>query len=169
MVLTFPPLSIGLGMHGTISRATESTDLVKTTRVLRLASLLALLQYVAHAAMFLSAKPTHGPEELAVVEAMKGHRFQFSGFSRSYWDFYFGYGLLAILMGMVEIIALWQLATVAKTDPRLVRPMVGLFLLANVAHAILAWNYFFPAPVVGDVIVGASLLWAFVSSGRGAR
>jgi hypothetical protein len=42
---------------------------------------------------------------------MKGHRWNFSGFTRSYWDFYFGYGLLAIIWGIVEVIILWQLAT----------------------------------------------------------
>ncbi len=136
---------------------------MKPTKILRLASIMAALQYLAHAALFLSAKPTHSAAEAAVIDAMKGHRFDFSGFSRSYWDFYFGYGLMAILWGLVEIVVLWQLSTLAANDTSKARPTVELFLFANVAHAVLGWRYFFPAPVVGDVVVAACLTWALVS------
>jgi hypothetical protein len=136
---------------------------VKPAKILRLASILAALQYLAHAALFLSAKPTHGATEAAVVDVMKGPRFDFSGFSRSYWDFYFGYGLSAILWGLVEIVVLWQLSALAANDSSPVRPTVALFLLANLAHAVLAWRYFFPAPVVGDVVVAVCLAYAFVA------
>lgn len=138
----------------------------RVRRSLRLASLLALLQYCAHALLFLSARPTHGAAEAAVIDAMKAHRFEFSGFSRSYWDFYFGYGLLAILWGLVEIVLLWQLPTLAANDFSRVRPIVALLLLANLAHAALAWTYFFPAPVIGDLVVAACLAWSFVIARR---
>lgn len=157
--LPFPP-------DGRSGHATAAT---KPTKILRLASLLALLQYSAHTLLFLSAKPTHGVAETAVIDTMKGQRFGFSGFSRSYWDFYFGYGLLAILWGLVEIVLLWQLATLAANDVSRVRPTIALLVLANVAHAILAWNYFFPAPVMGDVVVAACLVWTFFASGSGER
>ncbi len=130
---------------------------------------MAAVQYVAHAALFLSAKPTHGAAETAVVNLMKGPRFDFSGFSRSYWDFYFGYGLLAILWGLVEIVLLWQLSALAANDSSAVRPTVALLLLANVAHAVLALCYFFPAPVVGDVVVAVCLTWALVALRSHAR
>jgi len=152
--LPFPP-------DGRSGHATAAT---KPTKILRLASLLALLQYSAHTLLFLSAKPTHGAAEAAVIDAMKGHRFEFSGLTRSYWDFYFGYGLLAILWGLVEIVLLWQLPTLAAIDSSRVRPTVALLILANVAHAALAWTYFFPAPVVGDVVVAACLAWTFFAS-----
>ncbi len=137
---------------------------MKPAKILWVASILALLQYSAHAYMFLSATPTHGPSEFAVVDAMKAHHFTFSGFDRSYWDFYFGYGLLAILSGLIEIIALWQLATLAKTDPHRVRPLIALFVFANVAHALLIWKYFFLVPLVFDVAVAACLGWAFMAA-----
>jgi hypothetical protein len=147
----------------------HETAAMKPTTILRLASLLALLQYSAHAFLFLSAKPTHGAAETAVIDTMKGHRFEFSGLSRSYWDFYFGYGLSAIVWGLVEIVLLWQLSTLATDNFSRVRPTIALFVLANVAHAILAWNYFFPAPVVGDVVVAACLAWTFFAAGSGDR
>jgi len=101
--------------------AHDETTARRVRRSLRLASLLALLQYCAHAFLFLSARPTHGAAEAAVIDAMKGHRFEFSGLTRSYWDFYFGYGLLAILWGLVEIVLLWQLPC---PSPKLVRSRI---------------------------------------------
>jgi hypothetical protein len=144
--------------------AHDETTARGVRRSLRLASLLALLQYCAHALLFLSARPTHGAAEAAVIDAMKAHRFEFSGLTRSYWDFYFGYGLLAILWGLVEVVLLWQLPTLAANDLSRVRPTVALLILANVAHAALAWTYFFPAPVIGDVVVAACLAWTFFAS-----
>src|SRR6266851_4952140 len=74
------------------------------------------------------------------------------------------YCALAILWGLVEIVLLWQLPTLAAIDSSRVRPTVALLILANVAHAALAWTYFFPAPVVGDVVVAACLAWTFFAS-----
>jgi hypothetical protein len=141
---------------------------MSVSRILRLASLLALLQYIAHSALFLTAKPTHGPDEIAVIDAMKSHHFAFDGSSRSYWDFYFGYGLLAILSGAIEIVLLWQLASLAETDPRRIRPLVLLFICANVAHAILTSQYFFLVPGLADTVVAVCLGWAFVAARRPA-
>jgi hypothetical protein len=49
-----------------------------------IAAILAFVQYTAHSVLFLSAKPTHGLEEVSVVEAMKSHHFKICGFNRSY-------------------------------------------------------------------------------------
>lgn len=137
---------------------------MKPAKTLRVASILAALQYSAHAFLFLSASPSHGPEEIAVVDAMRSHRFDFAGFHRSYWDFYFGYGLLGILFGVIEVILLWQLAALAKTDSYRIRPPIALFIFANLAHAVLIWKYFFLVPAVFDIAVAACLGWALIAA-----
>ena len=91
---------------------------------------------------------------------MKGHRWNFSGFTRSYWDFYFGYGLLAIIWGIVEVIILWQLATLAREGSVSVRPVIATLLGANVAHAALTFRYFFLQPVVFDLLIAIVLALA---------
>lgn len=140
------------------------------TRILRLSSLLALLQYGVHGALFLGAKPTHGGAERAVIDAMRSSAFDFGGFSRTYWDFYFGYGLLALVFGLVEVVLLWQLATLARAiELRRIAPTVVLLVVANCAHALVAWNYFFVAPIVGDALVTASLLWVLIAGRPLAR
>jgi hypothetical protein len=114
---------------------------------------------VAHGGLFMSAKP-RSDAEASVVAAMRAHRF-FGGGSRSYWDLYYGYGLIAAAACLVEAILLWQLARIAQVQPGVVRPIVALFVAVNVGHALLVWRYFaFPIPIVFDALVAVCLAGA---------
>src|SRR5437667_11154680 len=99
---------------------------MKPTVLLRIASGVALVQFAAHTLLFLFNSPKHGPEESAVVEAMKAHHFNFIGSMRSYRDFYFGYGLEAARFCLLDAVRCWQLATIAQDAPPLTRPHVHL-------------------------------------------
>ena len=132
---------------------------MKTVVLLRASAILAAVQGLAHAALFISAKPRHGDAEVAVVAAMKANRFFAGGLG--YWDYYFGYGLVAAAACVVEAALLWQIATIAATQPLLVRPLIAVFVLANVAHALLLARYFkLPLPIAFDVIIAGALLLA---------
>jgi hypothetical protein len=128
-----------------------------TSLLLRVASLVALLQGLAHTILIVSATPKHGPEEIAVLGAMKGYRFDFLGSLRSYWDFYFGYALFVALTCVIEAVLFWQLAGIAAAHPALVRPIIALFCGANIVFALLAAKYFFVTPIVPDVILALCL------------
>jgi hypothetical protein len=130
--------------------------------LLRIAAVVAAIQYAAHTLLFLRASPTHGVEEVELVQRMKQLKWDFSGFRRSYWDFYFGYGLLVILWGIIEVALLWEVSTLTRDAPAMA--MIVTLLLANVGHAILALRYFFLVPVVFDVVV-AILLAAALFAG----
>src|SRR4029079_19378373 len=128
-----------------------------TLLLLRTASIVALLQGLAHTFLIVSAAPKHGPDEIAVLGAMKAHRFDFLGSRRSYWDFYFGYALFVALTCVIEAVLFWQLATLAAAQPALARPIVALFCGANVGFALLAAKYFFVTPIVPDVVIAVCL------------
>jgi hypothetical protein len=134
--------------------------------ILRIAAALAALQGTAHGALFMLAKPRHGAAEVAVIAVMKSNRFEFGGAMRSYWDFYFGYGLEAAAVCLVEAVLFWQLARIADSQPALVRPAVALFVLASLGHALLMARYFFALPFVFDLMIAACLGWAFVAAAR---
>lgn len=134
-----------------------------TPLLLRIASVVALLQGLAHTLLIVSATPKHGPDEIAVLGAMKAHRFDFLGSMRSYWDFYFGYALFVALTCVIEAVLFWQLADLAASHPALARPMVALFCGANIGFALLAARYFFVTPIVPDVVIAVCLgvaLWS---------
>ena len=136
---------------------------MRTVILIRGAAILAAVQGLAHAALFISAKPRHGDAEVAVIAAMKANRFFAGGLG--YWDYYFGYGLIAAAACLVEAALLWQIATIAETQSLLVRPMVGVFVLANLGHALLLARYFkFPLPIAFDVIIAMVLIVALATA-----
>jgi hypothetical protein len=139
---------------------------MKTPTLLRITSVLAFVQFAAHTAMFVTYVPSHGAEEVAVVEAMKAHVFKFGATAHSYWDLYFGYGLMSAANCLVEAVLFWLLAVAARQSPALVRSVAALFLLANVGHFILVRVYFFPLPGWFDLAIAALLGAAIATSIR---
>src|SRR5204863_707542 len=130
----------------------QGTVPMTTSTLLRVTAVIALLQFFGHAALFVRARPTHGDAEVTVVAAMKAHRFNFGGSMRSYWDMYFGYGLEAAFICLVEAILFWQLASIAGSTPAIVRPIVALFLVTNDGHAILLTRYCYLVPLVSHIL-----------------
>lgn len=135
---------------------------MKPSNLLRIGSVLSLLYFVGHM-MGTPWTPSQGPETTALVENMKSYRFDVMGSSRTYWDFYFGFGLIVGVHLVVQAVALWQLGTMAKRDASSVRPLIGLFALALVANAILSWMFFFAVPLVLAIAIALVLGLAFVS------
>jgi hypothetical protein len=132
---------------------------MKPTTLLRIGATLALLQFIAHTSLVVSAHPTYGPEEVALVAAMKSQHFHFrlATAPRSYWDFYFGYGLFASFNCLIEAVLFWQLVGLARTVPSRVRPIAALFCVANLVYAALVWRFFFLVPLVPDVAIALCL------------
>ena len=132
--------------------------------LLRFAAIVSVLQALAHTLLIAFSSPKHGPEEIAVVQAMRGHKFDFLGSKRSYWDFYLGYALMAAFVCLVQAVLFWQLAAPGAASPEMFRFVVGLFFVANVVHALLSWRYFFITPIIPDLLIAACLALAFVKA-----
>src|SRR5258708_1420502 len=133
--------------------------LMRADLLLRIVAVVACLQFVGHGTLFVRARPTHGPAEVAVVEAMKSQSFAFAAAPRSYWEMYFGYGLEAAFVCLVEAVLFWLLAGAALRDPAMVRSVAVLFAAANIAHLAMLARYFaFPLPMAFDGIIAAGLL-----------
>ena len=139
---------------------------MKPATLFRLAALLALVQFLAHTSLLMTYQPAHGPEEVAVVQAMKDHLFSFSGFQRSYWDMYFGYGLFSAFNCLLEAMLLWFLAGVARTAPRQAAVAAGIFLLANLVYAGLVFRFFFALPGIFDLALAVLMILILVVSRR---
>ena len=72
---------------------------------------------------------------------------------------YFGYGIEAACVCLVEAILFWQLAGAATGNTSLIRSVAGLFAVANLAHIVVLARYFaFPVPMVFDGLIAAGLL-----------
>jgi hypothetical protein len=139
---------------------------MKTATILRITSIVALIQSMGHFMLFVTAVPANGKEEISLVGAMNSHHFRFGGIIRhSYWDLYFGYGLLAVLTAFIQAVLFWQLGKFAKTASFVIRPVTALFIFAIAIHAVLIGLYFsFLIPIVFDTIIIGLLILAFAKA-----
>lgn len=123
---------------------------------------IAVLQYTAHTILFLTSKPKHGQDEIVLINAMKSNHWNFGGFKRSYWNFYFGGGLIAILFGLFEISILLLLLIIPPDSLYIIKPLIAIVIVSNILHGIISIKYFFLLPVLFDIIIAVLLIIAFV-------
>lgn len=138
---------------------------MKPSILLRIAAIIMLLYFAGHTAG-IPWTPAVGPAELPVIDAMKGQSFEVIGSTRTYWDFYFGFGVIISIYQLLLAVVLWQLAGLAKTDAARLRPIIASLLIAFVVNAILAWKYFFAIPVVMSVVIAIVLALVFYAAGK---
>jgi hypothetical protein len=137
---------------------------MKPSLMLRITSIISLLFAVGHT---LGGQKSWSPiGENDVFRAMKSFRFQTEGVSRTYLDFYLGFGFILGVYLLLQAVLLWQLATIAKTDPLLARPPVASFFVASVASAWLSWTFIFPLPAVFSAVIAVCLGLAFYLAGK---
>ena len=137
---------------------------VKSWIMLRVASVITFLYFAGHT-LGIPWTPAVGPQEVTLLASMKSHHFDAMGFSRTYWDFYYGFGLVISGYLLVQAVVLWQLASRAKADPVGVRPIIASFFVSFLVNAILVWKYFFTVPLVMAIAIAISLGIALVSAG----
>jgi hypothetical protein len=136
---------------------------MRTSLWLRTAAVITLLYFAAHT-MGMPWTPATGPQETIVLDAMKSTRFDALGASRTYWDFYLGFGVVISGYLALQAVALWQLGSLANHDARQLRPIIAAFFVSFSLNAILAWKYFFAIPVVIALVIAGCLALAFVSA-----
>jgi hypothetical protein len=141
---------------------------MKPVIYLRAASLLTLLHAVLHTIGGVYSKPDPGPQQTAVA-AMKANQFPLMGATRSYWSFHMGLGLAVTILLTVAAVVLWQLSSLAKADPYRLRPIYAAFLVGFAAMALDSFAYFFPPPVITELVIAACLAMAIFTSRRAER
>jgi hypothetical protein len=97
---------------------------------------------------------------------MKSVHFPVMGNERSYWDFYFGFGVSISVYLFALAIALWQIASQAKSQAMQLRPLMLTFLAAYLINAIVTYRYFFAFPLILAAVMCICIGLAWVSAGR---
>jgi hypothetical protein len=143
---------------------------MKPVLLLRIAAVLVFVNALGHTigGVFGGAPPGAG----AVVAAMRDVHFVAGGVTRTYWDYFFGYGLSLTVFLLLEAVVFWQLAAIVKTDATAavrLRPVVMSFCVACVVAAALCWKYFFAGPAIFQFLIAGCLLGAWAGIGLGER
>ncbi|HET9157771.1 MAG TPA: hypothetical protein VFN91_13955 [Myxococcaceae bacterium] len=139
-------------------------------RLLRIAAILSRLSCLGHSAGF-PWSPSPGGQRDAIVQLMQSFHFDVFGSSRSYWDFYLGFGLTLSVFQLLGSVVLWLLAGLASDAPERSRSFVLAFFVASVAQLLLVLRFFFLPPIVLSLGLAVCLglaAWV-VGAPRGAR
>jgi hypothetical protein len=136
---------------------------MKPALFLRIAAVLTFIHAALHTIGGVFSNPEPGPAT-AAVQAMKMNQFLLMGHTRSYWDFYRGFGLGATIFLTAEAVLFWQLGSLAKTDAQRLRPILATFLVAYAAMAVNSYAYFFLGPVITEIFIAACLGLAIVTA-----
>jgi hypothetical protein len=137
---------------------------MKPSILLRTASILTALFAAGHTIGGTSSWSPAG--ETDVLRAMRSFHFDAAGASRTYLDFYLGFGYILGVYMLAQAVVLWQLASMAKSDAYRIRPLVGSFFFVAVASTVLSWIYLFIVPVICSAAIAVCLGVAWHVSGK---
>jgi hypothetical protein len=54
---------------------------------------------------------------------------------------------------LMETVLLWQMASLARTNAAVVRPMVAVIALATLVNGLIAWRFIFPVPALFSAVL----------------
>ena len=121
-----------------------------TTRALyRVAAVLIFLFNLGHTANCPWSDPTWGVD----LGAVQSSRFNVLGFSRTYWDFYVGFGLSESVFLLLAAVLAWQLGGMPAGTLGPMRVVSWAFALSFAVVTILNWVYFFTIPITFSLLI----------------
>lgn len=128
---------------------------------LRISSIISLLFAAGHT---LGGRKAWSPiGDSPVLESMRTFRFDVEGVSRTYLDFYRGFGYSLTVFLLLQGVLLWQLSTIAARQPLQARPLAASFAIATIAGGILTWIFILPIPTIFSAVLSVCLVMAVLS------
>ena len=131
---------------------------MKASVLYRIASVLLLLFAVGHTLGFRKVDPRWGVDSL--IASMRNIHFDAQGFSRSYWEFYTGFGLFVSVFLLFAAFLAWQLGGLPAQSLAGMRGIAWALALCFVAVTVLSWRYFFITPVIFSIVITICLIAA---------
>ncbi len=126
---------------------------MKASMFYRIAAVLLLLFDAGHTSGFPWSDPKWGVD----LGPMRFTQFYIMGFSRTYWDFYLGFGLFVSVFLLLAVILAWQLGGLPPESLALMRGTAWAFTLCFAAITVLSWKYFFILPIVFSIVITSCL------------
>jgi len=97
---------------------------------------------------------------------MRSTQFDMMGSSRTYWDFYVGFGLFVSVFLLLAVVLAWQLGRLPPESLALMRGTAWAFALCFAGITVLSWKYFFILPIAFSLATTVCLTAAAWLSGR---
>jgi hypothetical protein len=135
---------------------------------LRAAAGVALLLAVGHMAGY-PWTPAKDSASLALLAAMRGTHFDVMGLTRSYFDFYVGFGWLLGVYRFVHAVLYWLLAAIDRPVVPEVRAVLAVFFFEALGIVWLSAVYLFWVPLIMNAVIALLVGTAFLRWQRDAR
>ena len=100
---------------------------------------------------------------------MKSIHFDIQGFSRTYWDFFVGFGFFVTVFILFAAVLAWQLGGLPAETLTRMRGIAWAFAVTFAAITILSWRYFFILPIVFSFLITVCLIAATWLSAKPRR
>jgi hypothetical protein len=137
---------------------------VSPSLLYRVASVLLVLFGLGHQLGFRRVDPGWGVD--SALGALKAVHFEVQGMTRTYWDFFSGFGFFVTVLLFFAAILAFQLGGLSKETLRSLSLVTWAFALSFAVITVLTWRYFFIAPLVFSGLVTLCLLWAAWGAAR---
>jgi len=138
---------------------------MKPSLLYRIASIVLVLFAAGHSFGFSKVDPSWHAE--AAVESMRNVHFQLDSFTRSYWDFYLGFGYFVSILQLFAAVVAWQLGGLKKEMLAQLPFVTWGLAISFVAVVALNFQYFFLVPIVFSAILAILLIVAAWLANRG--
>jgi hypothetical protein len=137
---------------------------MKASMLYRIAAVLLVLFEAGHTSGFPWSDPKWGVD----LGSMQSTHFYIMGFSRTYWDFYLGFGLFVSAFLLLAVVLAWQLGGLPPESLARMRGVAWTFALCFAGITVLSWKYFFIIPIVFSIVTTLCLTAAAWLSRRQA-
>ena len=138
---------------------------MKASVLYRIPAVLMLLFDAGHTAGFPWSDPKWGVD----LSLVRSTHFDVLGSSRTYWDFYVGFGLFVTVFLLLAVVLAWQLGGLPAETLAMMRGVAWALPLCFVAITVLSWRYFFIIPVVFSIVITLCLVAAAWRSAKPMR
>jgi len=135
---------------------------MKSRLLYRISAALTLLFAIGHSSGF----PWSDSSWRVDTGAMRSSHFQVLGTSRTYWDFYIGFGLTISVFLLLAAILAWELGALSAQASPLMRVTAWALPLCFAALTVLNCMYFFVIPIVFSSVITVCLFGAAALSPR---
>jgi hypothetical protein len=117
----------------------------------RIASVLLLLFATLHTFGFRQVDPKWGADSL--IRLMQSIHFDIMGTSRTYWDFFVGFGLFFSIFLVFAAVLAWQLAGLPGQTLARMRGTAWALVICFAAVTILSSRYAFIIPIAFSISI----------------
>ena len=136
--------------------------------MLRSAAIVYALFTLGHTVGGMLGDTHRGPQQAALFAAMRAYSFDVQGATRSYWDFYRGFGFMVSVLLTFTAALCWILGDIGRTHPREARRVLFIVVPAMAATAWLSFVDFFAAPAAFSLVGVALLIASTIALGNEA-